>query len=68
MRPQVGPLREEYAMTDHELQLLFIGIAVGMDLMLLVQIAFGIRDDRRDRKADRAAMARLEAARERASV
>jgi hypothetical protein len=51
-------------MTDHELQLLFIGVAVGMDLMILVQVAFGIRDDRRDRKAARAAWARLEAARE----
>lgn len=55
-------------MTDHELQLLFIGIAVGMDLMLLVQVAFGIRDDRRDRETARAAMAQLEAARERASA
>ncbi|CBG71899.1 hypothetical protein SCAB_48481 [Streptomyces scabiei 87.22] len=51
-------------MTDHELQLLFIGIAVGMDLMLLVQVAFGFRDDRRDRKAARAAWAQLEATRE----
>lgn len=51
-------------MTDHELQLLFIGVAVGMDLMILVQVAFGICDDRRDRKAARAAQARLDAARE----
>lgn len=55
-------------MTDHELQLLFIGVAVGMDLMLLVQVAFGLLDDRWDRKAVRAAMAELEAARERARV
>lgn len=53
-------------MTDHELQLLFIGVAVGMDLMLLVQAAFGVLDDRRDRKALRAAQARLDAAREKA--
>jgi hypothetical protein len=39
-----------------------------MDLMLLVQIAFGIRDDRRDRKAERAAMDRLDAARKRAEA
>ena len=55
-------------MTDHELQLLAIGIATGMDLMLLVQVGFGIRDDRRDRKAERAAMAQLEAARKKAGV
>ncbi|MDX2696853.1 hypothetical protein [Streptomyces ipomoeae] len=55
-------------MTDHELQLLFIGVAVGMDLMLLIHIAFGILDDRRDRKAARAAQARLDAAREKARV
>lgn len=53
-------------MTDHEIQLLVIGITIGMDLMLLIQIGFGILDDRRDRKVARAAQAQLEAARERA--
>ncbi|CAM5536260.1 hypothetical protein [Streptomyces canus] len=53
-------------MTDHEIQLLTIGVAIGMYLMLLVQITFGILDDRRDRKAARAAQAQLDAARERA--
>ncbi|MFE8944522.1 hypothetical protein [Streptomyces sp. NPDC007856] len=47
-------------MSDHEIQLLVIGIAIGMDLMLLVQILFGIRDDRRDRKARLAAQAQLQ--------
>ncbi len=55
-------------MTDHELQLLAIGIAAGMDLMLLVQIAFGILDDRRDRKTRRAAEAKLKAAKEKAAA
>lgn len=55
-------------MTDHEIQLLFIGVALGMDLMLLVQIGFGLLDDRRDRKVARAARARLNAAREKAQT
>lgn len=55
-------------MTDHDVQLLALGAALGMYLMLLVQIAFGIRDDRRDRKAERAAQALLDAARKRASA
>lgn len=55
-------------MTDHEIQLLVIGIAIGMYLMLFVQIGFGILDDRRDRKAARAAEAMLEAARKRAGA
>lgn len=46
-------------MSDHEIQLLAIGAALGMDLMLLLQIAFGILDDHRDRKALRAARAQL---------
>ncbi|MFE9765091.1 hypothetical protein ACFYPC_11250 [Streptomyces sp. NPDC005808] len=54
-------------MTDHEIQLLAVGIAIGMNFMLLVQIAFGILDDRRDRKVARAAQARLKAAEERAA-
>ncbi|MGW2044665.1 hypothetical protein ACWCPF_05710 [Streptomyces sp. NPDC001858] len=55
-------------MTDHEIQLLAIGVAIGMDLMLLLQLAFGILDDRRDRKAARAAEAMLDAARKRAEA
>lgn len=55
-------------MTDHDIQLLAIGVAIGMDLMLLLQVAFGILDDRRDLKAARAAEAMLEAARERAEA
>lgn len=55
-------------MTDTEIQLLCIGFTLGAYFMLLVQIAFGILDDRRDRKVARAAMAQLEAARERASA
>lgn len=50
-------------MTDHEIQLLAIGATFGMYLMLAIHIAFGILDGRRDRKAARAAMAQLEAAR-----
>lgn len=53
-------------MTDRELQLLFIGIAAGMYLMLFVQIVFGALDDWRDRKAARVAQDRLDAAREKA--
>jgi len=55
-------------MSDHELQLLLLGFGAGMNVMLLVQIAFGILDDRRDRKARRAAEAKLEAAQKRASA
>lgn len=52
-------------MSDHELQLLSIGFTVGAYLMLLIQVAFRMLDDRRDRKAVRAAEALLEAARQR---
>ncbi|MGW3024809.1 hypothetical protein [Streptomyces sp. NPDC001221] len=55
-------------MTDHEIQLLALGFGAGMDFMLLVQMAFAILDDRRDRKALRAAEAKLKAARERAAA
>lgn len=55
-------------MTDHEIQLLALGVAVGMDLMLLVQVVFGILDDRRDRKAARAAEEKLAAAQKRAAA
>ncbi|MER5209421.1 hypothetical protein ABT063_02175 [Streptomyces sp. NPDC002838] len=53
-------------MSDHDIQLLALGVTLGMYLMLLVQVAFGVLDDRRDRKAARAAQAQLEAAREKA--
>jgi hypothetical protein len=55
-------------MTDHELQLLALGFGAGMDVMLLIQIGFGLLDDRRDRKALRAAEAKLKAAQERAAA
>jgi hypothetical protein len=54
-------------MTDHEILLLVIGFTLGMYAMLAVHIVFGIRDDRRDRKAARAAEAKLKAALERAA-
>lgn len=54
-------------MSDHDIQLLAIGIATGLDLMLLIQILFAILDNRRDRKALRAAETRLQVARERAA-
>ncbi|MDX2521353.1 hypothetical protein PV355_40495 [Streptomyces stelliscabiei] len=53
-------------MTDTDIQLLCIGFTLGAYFMLLVQVAFGIRDDRRDRKAARAAESLLDAAREKA--
>lgn len=49
-------------MSDHDMQLLALGIATGMDLMLLLQMVLAIRDDRRARKALRAAEAKLTAA------
>jgi hypothetical protein len=52
-------------MTDHDIQLLAYGCALGMYLMLLLQIVYAILDDRRDRKAARAAQAKLTAARKR---
>ncbi len=55
-------------MTDYDIQLLAVGFTLGMYAMLLVQIAFGIRDARRDRKAERAAQAQLAAARARAEA
>ncbi|MET7779592.1 hypothetical protein ABZU94_29850 [Streptomyces mirabilis] len=54
-------------MTDHDIQLLAIGASIGMYLMLLVQITFGILDNRRDRQAVRAVEARLAAAQRNAS-
>ncbi|MGW3651868.1 hypothetical protein [Streptomyces sp. NPDC000878] len=55
-------------MSDHELQLLSIGFTVGAYFMLLTQVAFRMLDDRRDRKALRAAEALPEAARQRADA
>jgi len=55
-------------MSDHDIQLVSLGIAAGMDLMLLIQMVFAILDDRRDRKTLRAAQAKLKAAEERAAA
>lgn len=55
-------------MSDHDIQLVSLGIAAGMDLMLLVQMCFAILDDRRDRKVLRAAQGQLKAAEQRAAA
>lgn len=55
-------------MTETEIALVFLGIEIGMLLMLLVQVAFAAIDDRRDRKAIRAAEALLEASRQKADA
>ncbi|WP_406199221.1 hypothetical protein OG331_22960 [Streptomyces sp. NBC_01017] len=55
-------------MSDHDIQLLTLGASAGMLFMLLVQIVFGVIDDRRDRKVARAAQAQLDAAREKAAA
>ncbi|MEU1194949.1 hypothetical protein ABZ446_01840 [Streptomyces sp. NPDC005813] len=55
-------------MNDHDIQLLSLGAAFGMNFMLFIQIAFGMLDDRRDRKVARAAEAKLKAAEERAAA
>ena len=55
-------------MNDHDIQLLALGVSLGMYIMLFAQIIGGILDDRRDRKAVRAAKAKLEAAEERAAA
>lgn len=55
-------------MSDHDVQLLALGAAIGMYSMLLLQILYGILDDRRDRKALRAAEAKLEAAQKKADT
>ncbi|MFD3929558.1 hypothetical protein [Streptomyces sp. NPDC058614] len=55
-------------MNDNEIQLLALGATLGVYLMLAFQVAFGILDDRRDRKVIRAAEAQLAAARERADA
>ena len=44
-------------MSDNQIQIFCIGAAAGMDFMLLLQILYGILDDRRDRKAGSAARA-----------
>ncbi|MGW1892120.1 hypothetical protein ACWCP6_17950 [Streptomyces sp. NPDC002004] len=55
-------------MSDHDIQLLGLGICIGVYLMLFSQIIGGALDDRRDRKAARTAEAKLAAARERAEA
>ncbi|MFF0080242.1 hypothetical protein ACFYR1_11150 [Streptomyces canus] len=55
-------------MTDHDIQVLCVGITAGADLMLLVQLFFARLDDRRDRKALLAAQAKLKAAEEGAAA
>ncbi|WP_371528399.1 hypothetical protein OG302_22415 [Streptomyces sp. NBC_01283] len=55
-------------MSNHEIQLLALGVGIGMQLMLLVQITFAVLDDRRARKTLRAHEAELEAAQKRANA
>ncbi|MBC2904005.1 hypothetical protein [Streptomyces cupreus] len=55
-------------MTDHDIQLLALGTALGIYIMLLIQIIGGVLDDRRDRRVARAAEAQLKAALERAEA
>ena len=55
-------------MTDTEFAMLCLGIQLGVLLMLLHQVIGGILDDRRDRQAARDAMAKLNAAREKAAA
>ena len=55
-------------MNDHDIQLLSLGASIGMYFMMLVQVVFGILDDRRDRKAARAARAELAAAQQTADA
>ncbi|MEU9894261.1 hypothetical protein ACIBCS_27910 [Streptomyces phaeochromogenes] len=55
-------------MTDHDIQLLALGATLGMYFMAAVQIAFGVLDDRRDRKVLRDAEAQLEAAQKKANA
>lgn len=55
-------------MTNHDIQLLTLGITAGMDLMLLIHMAFGLLDDHRDRKALRSAQAKPTTSQERAAA
>lgn len=55
-------------MSDHDIQMIAIGFAIGVDLMLILQLVYRIRDDRRDRKVERAARALLEDARAKADA
>lgn len=55
-------------MSDHDVQLLIIGVCIGVYVMLALQILFAVLDDCRDRKARRAAQAKLKAAEERAGA
>ncbi|MEV0183836.1 hypothetical protein AB0I54_31810 [Streptomyces sp. NPDC050625] len=55
-------------MSNHDIQMFALGLTAGMDFMLLLQMVFGLLDDRRDRRAVRAAEAKLKAAEERAAT
>jgi hypothetical protein len=60
--------RKDATMNDHDIQLLAIGVTIGIYVMLLVQVIGGVLDDRRDRKAVRAAKAELTEAKEKVST
>ncbi|MFD5572244.1 hypothetical protein [Streptomyces cadmiisoli] len=45
-------------MTDNELQMLCIGITIGVYLMIVLDIVQGFAEDRRDRKVARATQRR----------
>lgn len=55
-------------MSDHDIQMIAIGFAIGVDLMLILQLVYGILDDRRDRKTAHAARALLDDARAKADA
>jgi hypothetical protein len=44
-------------MTDHQISILFLGINLGVMLMILLNIVFDQFDNRRDRRAAAAALA-----------
>lgn len=43
-------------MTDHEISILFLGINLGVMLMVLAKLVFDQTDDRREARADRAVL------------
>ncbi|WP_406457066.1 hypothetical protein OH768_24820 [Streptomyces sp. NBC_01622] len=55
-------------MSDHDVQLLAEGAAIGMYIMLILQLLYWNLDDRRDRKVERAARALLDEARAKADA
>ncbi|MFF4347556.1 hypothetical protein [Streptomyces sp. NPDC001530] len=55
-------------MSDHDIQLLALGVTLGIYFMIAVQIIGGILDDRRDREVARTAEAKLKAAQQKAST